>query len=519
MSHLCKMLKYLAVITGVAVFVSCGGPVGTIEINSTPSGADVYLDDTTTSQQTDCVLEDVPEGEHTIKLVLEDYADWDTTVTVMKNEVITINAQLSQATGSIDITSTPTQATISLDGTNTGYTTDCIVTNVLIGSHVLKLTLPGYADWIDTVEIVKDDTITVDAELVLIQGTLIWRYQTQGAVVSSPACAYDMLIVGSYDGYLYAIDEGDGSLKWRYQTDGEVRSSPAIGPDGLIYVGSLGSYLYAINPDDGTLEWKYQTAGPVYSSPAAGSDGIVYVGGGSALYAINPNSTPKWLYLTSGGVVSSPAIGSNGVVYFGSLDSSVYAVNTANGNKKWSYKTGGQVLSSPAIGEDGTVYAAAADNKLYALHPDNGDLKWSYLMDSWGASSPVTGTDGAVYIGGVDGYLYSINSNGILNWRYFTSIGGIEFSTPTVGADGTIYVGAYDGYVYAIDTYGNLKWRYATGASVKSSPLVNGPDGILYVGSDDGYLYAIHATSSYAESSWPMFRHDCFRTGFSGWNP
>ena len=59
----------------------------------------------------------------------------------------------------------------------------------------------------------------------------------------------------------------DGTLKWKYRTDGRIKSSPAIGIDGTIYVGSYDKFIHAINPD-GTLKWKYEADFWVESSPS-----------------------------------------------------------------------------------------------------------------------------------------------------------------------------------------------------------------------------------------------------------
>ncbi|MBN2379339.1 PQQ-binding-like beta-propeller repeat protein [candidate division WOR-3 bacterium] len=513
MKYACKLIVAMV---GLLALASCTGPVGTIEVSSTPKGAEVFLDDTTTDNQTDCVLEDVDEGEHTIKLTLQGYADWDTTVTVEKNEVSTVDAVLSKSSGSIQVNSTPTGAAIALDGANTGFITNHELTGVAGGSRTVKLTLAGYQDWDTTVTVKEGQTTTVNATLSLPDSSLVWCYETEASVSSSPAIGDGAVYVGSSDNYLYAIDRADGSPLWRTQTDGEVTSSPAIDPSGIVYVGSMDGYLYCIDPDDGSVLWRYNTTAPVLSSPAIGSDGTIYVGSGTALLAINPNNTLKWAYPTNGVVFSSPAIDADGVIYFGSRDSSVYAVDASDGKPKWSHKTEGQINSSPAIGEDGTVYIASTNNELYALYPENGALKWSYTMDSLTASSAVVGADGTIYIGGWDGYLYAVNPSGILKWRYFTSIGGVNMSTPLVAADGTVYVGAYDGYLYAVNSSGEREWRYATNGPVRSSAVLY--DGVIYVGSEDSYLYAIQA-SSYYDGPWPMFRHDYCHTGREDWNP
>jgi len=180
------------------ILASCSKPVGSIEINSTPTDADVFLDDSTTGLATDCILEEVSEGEHTIKLVLTGYSDWDTTVTVERNDALTIAAVLSTATGNIEVNSDPKGAAIWLDGDSTGHVTDFVLVDVTAGSHVIKLTKEGYADWVDTVTVIEDQTTVVGAELQLPPGSFIWSYRTNGAVISSPAVGSDGTIyVGS----------------------------------------------------------------------------------------------------------------------------------------------------------------------------------------------------------------------------------------------------------------------------------------------------------------------------------
>ncbi len=50
-----------------------------------------------------------------------------------------------------------------------------------------------------------------------------------------------------------------------------------MGADETVYVGSFDGYLYALNPN-GALRWRYLTGSPVGSSPAVGADGTLYVG-------------------------------------------------------------------------------------------------------------------------------------------------------------------------------------------------------------------------------------------------
>jgi len=71
---------------------------GTIDVNSTPVGAKVYLDGVYTGQVTPIVLTNVGIGNHTIKLELFHYKNWENNaVNVIANETSYLNPPLTIA--------------------------------------------------------------------------------------------------------------------------------------------------------------------------------------------------------------------------------------------------------------------------------------------------------------------------------------------------------------------------------------------------------------------------------------
>jgi len=348
----------------------------------------------------------------------------------------------------------------------------------------------------------------------------IWRFPIASGEAtysySSPAIAPDGTIyVGSYDNSLYAVNP-DGTLKWRYLTQGSVRSSPAVATDGTVYVGSTGG-LYALYPN-GDLRWRIPMAGSVRSSPAIADDGTVYVGTtGEFLYAISPDGILKWGFLTENDVTASPAVATDGTVYFGSADHRFYALNP-DGTQKWHLDLlDNFYYASPAIGSDGTVYCGSDLNRMnesfHALNPD-GTRKWSLMAGGDVRSSPAIAPDGTVYIGSHDSYLYALNPDGSVKWSYQTG-GYITYSSPAISSDGTVYVGSQDNSLYALNPDGTLKWRYETDGDVRSAPSI-GPDGTVYFTSNDGYLYALKGSGTLADSPWPKFHHDTRNSGRKG---
>ncbi len=95
---------------------------------------------------------------------------------------------------------------------------------------------------------------------------LLWKFDTEGQIYSSPTVAEDIVyvgIMGTNDvGYVYALDADDGSEIWKYETGDWVGSSPTIA-DGIVYVGSIDAYIYALDVDDGSEVWKFKTKGQV----------------------------------------------------------------------------------------------------------------------------------------------------------------------------------------------------------------------------------------------------------------
>jgi tetratricopeptide (TPR) repeat protein/sugar lactone lactonase YvrE len=68
---------------------------GDVEVDSDPQGAKVYLDGADTNKTTPCSLSALKEGEHTIKLTLADFGEWEGKVTVKKKEHASISPTLS----------------------------------------------------------------------------------------------------------------------------------------------------------------------------------------------------------------------------------------------------------------------------------------------------------------------------------------------------------------------------------------------------------------------------------------
>ncbi|MHC1596387.1 MAG: PEGA domain-containing protein, partial [Candidatus Syntropharchaeales archaeon] len=138
-------------------------PTGYIYVRSDPSGAYIYLDGVYAGTAP-ATISDASPGSHTIKLTKSGYADYTTTVYVLAGATESIDATLTQETGSISISSAPSGADIYLDGAYKG-TTPATISDVSPGAHALKLEKYGYEEWLTSVHVTSGVTESITAHL------------------------------------------------------------------------------------------------------------------------------------------------------------------------------------------------------------------------------------------------------------------------------------------------------------------------------------------------------------------
>ena len=75
-----------------------GITTGSIQVNSSPTGAQVFLDGSNTGETTNCTLTDVSSGSHTVNLVMEGYEDEQMSVSVTAGQTATVSSTLTPPT-------------------------------------------------------------------------------------------------------------------------------------------------------------------------------------------------------------------------------------------------------------------------------------------------------------------------------------------------------------------------------------------------------------------------------------
>lgn len=374
---------------------------------------------------------------------------------------------------------------------------------------------PAYAEGVVYVGSDDGHLYAIDAT----SGRQRWMHRTDGPVSSSPAIAGGRVYVLSYDGRLHALDARTGALQWKFATAGERRfearglhgmqprtqtfadpydvflSSPVVA-DGLVIFGSSDGNVYAVDAVSGEQRWSFATGDVVHASPAV-AEGIVVIGSWDGrLYALDIRTGREhWraqtgidsLMANQQGFQSSPAI-ADGRVFVGCRDAHLYAFDLHSGRPVWQFDTAmSWVVVSPAVA-DGIAYFATSDSALvHALDAATGKPVWQQEAPAYMFSSPVVA--GSVLLQAVlNGSLQARDrATGKLLWDFQT-----EASRANPG-----WVLTRERRFNAAQLFPS-NWHDATAigaarqaavGSFFSSPLVVGRS--IYIGSADGRLYAL----------------------------
>jgi acetaldehyde dehydrogenase (acetylating) len=147
---------------------------GSVYVSSSPANATIYIDGVMKGV-TNRMVTNVPAGNRTLKLTKSGFQTFTTTIEVIAGQdkvlapiVLTPGGEPVNNTGSVYVSSSPSNATIYIDGVMKGVT-NLLVTNVPAGNRTLKLTKSGFQTYTTTIEVIAGQD-KVLAPIVLTPG-------------------------------------------------------------------------------------------------------------------------------------------------------------------------------------------------------------------------------------------------------------------------------------------------------------------------------------------------------------
>ena len=314
----------------------------------------------------------------------------------------------------------------------------------------------------------------------------LWTFECEDEIRGSVAIENGVVYLGAYDNNLYAIKATDGDFIWKYPTEGGIVSKPVF-YENMIFVGSEDRRMHAVSARSGKVVWTYFTDGPIRSSPKV-SEGHLFFGSDDGfLHAVDLASARRaWRFDAASAIRSTPYI-SDDHVFFGCQSGEFYCIDF-RGEIKWRFKAKRAITSSPFVSQ-GTVIFCSVDSQLYTLDAKSGWIIWRFRMGKGSISSPCR-IENYIYIGSADGFIYCVDAgNSKEIWRYHTDhqVSG----SPIIYKD-SLYCGSADGNMYCLEYQtGRLRWKFSTGGPITGTPVIF--NDVLYFGSSDHLVYALIA--------------------------
>jgi outer membrane protein assembly factor BamB len=340
--------------------------------------------------------------------------------------------------------------------------------------------------------------------------SLHWKFVTADRLTevepqefAASAVYADTVYTGSASGWFFALRSSTGAIRWRKKL-GAVMTAPILS-GGMLLVGTADGTLLAVDAQTGNEKWRYQSRGPIEQPPVATGDLVVFSNEADQVVAVDAQTGKfKWQYKSEtpeeytlrghAGVAVD-----NELIYTGFANGILVALRKDTGSVAWSTSLKGDaerfmdVDATPIVVGD-QVYASSSSGGVYALDKATGLIRWR--VPFWDVAQPSStgnvggmATDGkTLYVSVADLGTYAIDLSGNVLWRVGAKDGG-EPAAPVVWNEVLLYSLAHDGLFIADRRTGETLEYFDPGEGVSATPTVTG-DGRLFVMSNRGILYA-----------------------------
>lgn len=292
-------------------------------------------------------------------------------------------------------------------------------------------------------------------------GFILHRGHNSLRWTGGPAVAGDLLVVGSLEGVVQALDATSGAERWHAQVSSEVIAPAAIA-DGIVVVRTDDGRLYGLDASDGSRKWVYDRS----SVP---------------ILSLRGNATPRI---------------SDGVIYAGEDNGKLVALSLSDGKMLWEQTLAPgegrteidrlQDIDGSVVVADGVIYAAGYHGRVAALIVQSGRPLWTHALSSY---TGVSLSASQVYVVDADSDVWALDlRTGASNWKQE----GLKYRWlgETAAIGDFVVVGDMEGYVHwlaASDGKFAARVRLSKHA-IQSAPVVVGDD--VYVEDVDGQIGA-----------------------------
>ncbi len=271
-----------------------------------------------------------------------------------------------------------------------------------------------------------------------------------------------LVLLGTTNGEVVALDASDGSERWRTELGSEVVAPPVARRDS-VFVRTIDGRLLALDVANGDKVWSFDNQVPILTlrgtSPPVVDDDIVYAGfaNGKVSAVRSGNGEPIWehrVMLPEGrselermvDADTRPLV-SGGAVFVGAYQGRVKSLSRRDGRPRWEQEISTFLNLAEGYGQ---VYAIDAEDVITAIDQQSGEVVWTQEDFKRRKLTAPTAFSNYVVFGDEEGYLHVIAQR---DGRHLgrRKIDGKGLRSAPLVADGTLYVLGNSGRLQAVE--------------------------------------------------------------------
>jgi hypothetical protein len=264
---------------------------GILFIESSPSGAEIWLQGVNTSQLTPDSLTDLTPGSYIVTLKFQSYNDTTFVVDIEEGKLTSVIVTLMSKPGGIYLSSSQPNAEIWLDGINTSQLTPDTLTNLNPGSYSITLKLHNYKDTTFVVSVNGGQITSMTVTLMFNLGSIYLQ--------SSPELA-EIWLNGintslTTPHYITSVEVGVYSITLKLTDYNDTTFSVSVTAAQITYVPNIVLISNIITTLYGPVK-IYETAGTTANKP----DGLDLSSGMTYALSSAQNNMVDIYYSTDG---------------------------------------------------------------------------------------------------------------------------------------------------------------------------------------------------------------------------
>lgn len=206
---------------------------------------------------------------------------------------------------------------------------------------------------------------------------ILWTSPWSYADPSHPSLWEDQLFFGTKNARIVCLDWKSGQEIWSNNLFSHVSSAPLV-VDSLVIFGSSDGVIYALNKYSGKIQWTFN-AGSAVKADLAENNKKVFAGtiGGRCL-CLNLQGRLLWEYYLQGTITEAPAIHQD-YIAVSTYEGALHCFNQ-DGSLRW-HKINHPFISSSPLIQNGEIFQFFPDGYLRSYHMDTGELNVSVYIE------------------------------------------------------------------------------------------------------------------------------------------